>query len=136
MHHVYTLCGIEGYRDAGGKVPLPWTREQALRSLDHFWKDGGVTEMDQDPPDNKKSDAKPARLCGAGMLLLGYAAWGDPRRGVEVVRWIDKQCGPWPQLRHSPIGKPDTVMLRECSHVLVGLAWLAYDLDKLPAANR
>ena len=136
MHHVYTLWGIEAYRDAGGKVPLPWTRAQALRSLDHFWKDGGVTEFDQDPPDNKKSDTKPARLCGAGMLLLGYAAWGDPRRGVEVVQWIDKQCGPWPQLRHSPIGKPDSVMLRDCSHVLVGLAWLAYDLDKLPAANR
>ena len=86
--------GIEAYRDAGGKVPLPWTRKQALRSLDHFWKQGGVTEIDQDPPGKKKSDTKPARLCGAGMLLLGYAAWGNPRRAVEVVQWIDNNAVP------------------------------------------
>jgi hypothetical protein len=126
MHHVYTLWGIEGYRDADGKVALPWTRAQALRSLDHFGKDGGVTENDQDRPDKKKPSPAPARLCGAGMLLLGYAAWGDSRRTTETLEWIGRQCGPWPQLRHSPAAKSDTVYLRDCAHVLIGLAHLAY----------
>jgi hypothetical protein len=126
MHHMYTLWGIEGYRDAGGKVALPWTRLQALQSLDHFWKDGGVTENDQNPADKRTADPRAARLCGAGMLLLGYAAWGNPQRGAEVVEWCSKQCGPWPQLRHSPAGKSDTVYPRDCSHVLVGLAYLLF----------
>ena len=126
MHHVYTLWGIEGYRDAGGKVALPWTRTQALQSLEHFWKDDGVTENDQDQPDKKKPLPTPARLCGAGMLLLGYSDWGGPRRAADVVEWIDQQCGPWPQLRHSPVGKADTVYLRDCAHVLMGLAHLIY----------
>lgn len=126
MHHVYTLRGIEGYRDAGGKVALPWTREQALRSLDHFWKDGGVAENDQDRPDRKKPNPAPARLCGAGMLLLGYAAWGDAAHAQETLQWIEQQCGPWPQLRHSPAAAEDTVYPRDCAHVLVGLAELVY----------
>jgi hypothetical protein len=126
MHHVYTLWGIEGYRDAGGKVALSWTRAQALQSLDHFWKDGGVTENDQDLPNHKPPGAKPARLCGAGMLLLGYARWGNIRRAAQTLEWIHHQCGPWPQLRHSPTANPDTVYLRDCAHVLVGLAYLNY----------
>jgi|GEM_PF-271756 len=126
MHHIYTLWGIEGYRDAGGKVALPWTRTQALQSLDHFWKDGRVTENDQERPDKKAPNAAPARLCGAGMLLLGYAAWDGVERGDAVLRWISDECGPWPQLRHSPIGKEDTVYLRDCAHVLIGLARLVY----------
>lgn len=126
MHHVYTLWGIEGYRNMGGKVALPWSRAQALRSLDHFWKDGGVAENDQDRPDKKKPNPAPARLCGAGMLLLGYAAWGDAVHAQETLKWIDQQCGPWPQLRHSPTATADTVYLRDCAHVLFGLAQLAY----------
>ena len=126
MHHVYTLWGIEGYRDAGGTVALSWTRAQALQSLEHFWKDGGVCENDQDLPDHKKPNPAPARLCGAGMLLLGYAAWGNPQRGADVVTWADQQCGPWPHLRHSPAGKGDTVYPRDGAHVLVGLARLIY----------
>ncbi len=132
MHHVYTLWGIEGYRDTGGKVALPWTRAQTLESLEHFWKDGGVTENDQDLPGQKPPIARPARLCGAGMLLLGYARWGDARRAARTLEWIRSQCGPWPQLRHSPGAKDDTVYLRDCAHVLVGLAYLNYP----PAENR
>lgn len=131
MHHVYTLWGIESYRDAGGKVALPWTRAQALASLDHFWMDGSVTENDQDLPNHGKPDPRPARVCGAGMLLWGYAALGNPRRAADVVEWCDRQCGPWPRLRHSPIAGPDTVYPRDCSHVLVGLARLLYPSGRL-----
>jgi hypothetical protein len=126
MHHLYTLWGIEGYRDSGGKVALPSTREQTLHSLEHFWKDGGVTEYDQDLPDKKPPNPRPARLCGPGVLLLGYAAWGKPERGANVVKWMDSQCGPWLELRHSPLGNEETVYLRDCTHVLVGLARLIY----------
>lgn len=44
LHHVYTVIGIERYRTAGGRVPIPWTAEEALAATPAktgLWPAGG-----------------------------------------------------------------------------------------------
>src|SRR5262249_20269372 len=48
VHQVYTLWGIETYRDCGGRVKLPWTRAQAIESVDRFVHDGRVFSLASD----------------------------------------------------------------------------------------
>ena len=62
VHHGYILWGMELYRKHGGMHPLPWTVEQAVKSIDRFIVDHKVLRF----PELKKG---PARLWGTGMAL-------------------------------------------------------------------
>jgi len=62
VHHGYILWGMELYRKHGGMHPLPWTIEQAVKSIDSFIVDHKVLRF----PELKKG---PARLWGLALSL-------------------------------------------------------------------
>ena len=45
LRHIYTLWGSEIYRDLNGSVPLSWTREQMLESVEKFWKNSHAAHI-------------------------------------------------------------------------------------------
>ncbi|MEN6405932.1 MAG: hypothetical protein ABFC77_05615 [Thermoguttaceae bacterium] len=125
LHHVYTLWGIELYRDCGGRVPLPWTRAQAVQSMERFWHDGQICPL---PPKTVSATAKPLRLWDTGTMLAFYAKWGEPRQAQQAFEFIHEKCGPWPNLRLFPTEKPtdESFYPRHAAHVLFGLALYCY----------
>ncbi|MBN1489441.1 MAG: hypothetical protein JXA69_05935 [Phycisphaerae bacterium] len=139
IHHVYTLWGLEVYRGSGGAVKLPWTRKQAARSLDRFWKDGRICAYPE-PPAPSQADAaestsattrtsnSPAVLWSAGMLLAGYVQWGDDAGVMRSLEAIRRDYGSWPNLRLFPPERSDdtTFYPRYAAHVLIALAWQTF----------
>jgi len=81
VHHVYTLWGIETYRDTGGSVELSWTREQAIESVDRFWRKDAPGEAPARFPQDSdwKLDYEP-RLWGVGIMLGFYGKWDTPEK--------------------------------------------------------
>lgn len=124
LHHCYTLWGIERYRDCGGRVPLPWTREGAIRSAERFWREGKLCEYTE--KDSPGQSPAPARLWSAGMMLACCAQFGDTAGAGACLRAIQENYGPWPQLRTDPKAGPDKAFPRDSAHVLIGLALHAF----------
>jgi hypothetical protein len=126
VHQVYILWGVETYRDCGGRVKLPWTRAQAVESLDRYWRDGRMWEFPQDASKDKGTSINaPPRLWCIGMALGFYAKWGDADRAAKTFAVIDREYGPWPDLRFQPKGR-ETFYPRHAAHALLGLALYAY----------
>jgi hypothetical protein len=133
VHHIYTLWGIEMYRDYGGKTSLPWTRAQARESVQWFWKGDRICQYPQydlriAKPGNREF---PTVLWGAGSLLAFYGHWGTSQEASRCFEVTQKSYGKWPQQRMYPPGfgqKPndDTVYSRHNAHVLLGLAYAAF----------
>ena len=133
VHHIYTLWGVEMYRDNGGQVPLPWTREQARESVQWFWKGDRICQYPQDDlriakPGNREY---PTVLWGAGSLLAFDGHWGTTAEATRCFEVTQKSYGKWPQQRMYPPGfglKPEdnTVYSRHNAHVLLGLAYAAF----------
>lgn len=125
IHQAYILWGLETYRDHGGAVPLPWTRDQAVESLDRFWKDGTMRFFAQDEATIKPGAREdPANLWGAGMLLACYARWDAPEKSRRCFDAILADYGPFPRMRVLPASASDdeTSYPRDNAHVLFGLA--------------
>jgi hypothetical protein len=133
LHHFYTLWGIERYRDCGGNVPLPWTREAAIRSADRFWMEGQLCEYTKE--DSSGKPPRPARLWSAGMMLTFCAQFGDAIQAEKCLHAIHQNYGPWPRLRTNPKAGPDKVFPRDSSHVLIGLALHAFPNRNLNAVR-
>lgn len=132
IHHVYTLWGIETYRDCGGTVKLPWTRTQAIESVDRFWRDGRIAEFPQDVVYTDKQagfSKQPAILWSAGMMLAAYAKWGDEPHAKQAFEAIDHAYGPMPQLhiRVTDASKDEAFYPRQAAHVLWALALYAFE---------
>jgi hypothetical protein len=127
VHHVYILWGIETYRDLGGRVKLPWTREQAIASVDCFWRDGRMWALPQDAPAEPGGtiSKSPPTLWSVGFALGFYARWSEAERARRAFEAIDRDFGPWPELRLTPEGKT-TFYPRHAAHALLGLAIHAY----------
>ncbi|MDZ4819743.1 MAG: hypothetical protein SGJ20_12310 [Planctomycetota bacterium] len=138
LHHAYTLWGIETYRDAKGPVEIPWTRAEAVSSMDKFWRDG----VPQEYPQNGGTLAKlPARLWSVGMMLAFYAQFGSEKQAADCFGAIRDRYGKWPQLQLLPVAtkaveKTATqkanvqanapFIPRQAAHVLYGLAIECY----------
>lgn len=149
IHHVYTLWGVEVYRDCGGTVRLPWNCEQAVGSLDRFWREGRIVEFPEvlsttrpagssQPAGTSRSATpgkpsgvanSPAILWSAGMLLGGYARWGDRAGASRTLEAIKRDYGPWPNLRLYPPERSgdNGFYSRYAAHVLLGMAWHVFD---------
>ncbi len=130
-HHVYTLWGIESYRDRGGRVALPWTRAQAIESVGRFWRDNRIYNFPQDVTYTDKQAAfndRPAVLWSVGMMLAFYSRWGDERQAARCFDAIKRDYGPWPRVRLNPpnAGADDAFYPRHAAHLLWGLALHAF----------
>jgi hypothetical protein len=131
VHHVYTVMGIEAYRDCGGRVQLPWTRMDALRSLDSFWADGQIRQFPQNVEYAETQSAlarQPAILWDTGALLAGYAGWANWDGAARTLAAIERDYGPIPNLRLRPaeVDSDSTFYPRQAAHVLWGLALYAH----------
>jgi hypothetical protein len=125
LHHVYTLWGIESYRDVQGPVAIPWTRAEAVKSVDQFWHAGAPAEFSQDSGPLAK---QPARLWSAGMMLAFYARWGNEKQTKDCFRSIHDRYGSWPRIKlHSAAENADASFYpRQAAHVLYGLSLECY----------
>lgn len=81
--HVYILWGGELARDAG--IPVPWTREEAVASLDAY---GPVYPPDVAlTPSMARRDDSPWETAGTGAALAWAATWGG-----DLLRWSAAMC--------------------------------------------
>jgi hypothetical protein len=127
LHHIYTLWGIETYRDCGGRIKLPWTRDQAIASVDEFWKDGQIMEYPHDMiyiGDQKPFNNTRSTLWGGGSMAAAYAEWGKREKAKQALEAIERDYGPWPvlQLRAGAEKKSKDFYPRDAAHVLWGQA--------------
>ncbi len=122
VHHVYTLWGIETYRDCGGKVNVPWSRSEAIASVDRFWQEDHPVRF---ATDSEGEPGAPPRLWSVGMMLAFYGSWGPAEEADRCYRSIYRHYGAWPQLMLLPSACSDSrtpFYARHASHVLYGLA--------------
>ncbi|MBS8266265.1 hypothetical protein DYI25_17730 [Mesobacillus boroniphilus] len=117
IHHGYILWGMELYRKYGGLHPVPWTIEQAVKSIDRFIVNDKVyrfTELNKGP----------ARLWGAGMALAFYSSYDEQEKVKHLIGIIDEQYGPFPDLLYYPSvsSKNKNFYPRFAAHVLWGLS--------------
>lgn len=133
VHHAYFLWGMELFRSMDSKIHLPWSREQAIHSLDLFWKEEKIHNYPQtEPYDTDALFNEPAILWGAGMMLAFYARWGDAERTERCLDFIHEHYGPIPNLRLWPISHSDENIFypRHAAHVLYGLAYRDFYTDR------
>lgn len=125
VHQVYTLWGIEVYRDCGGRVKLPWTRKQAIESVDRYLHDGRVFSLAKDeiPNSNQKSV-----LWGTGSMLAFYGKWGSKGQASHAFEALVREHGPLPSLRLYPrdSSKDDKFFPRQAVHALWGMAYYCF----------
>ena len=134
VHHVYVLFGVEGYRDwDDGAVEIPWSRDAAAASVDHFLAEGDkkssrgkILELADIDADRSPG----ARLWGAGTMLAFYGIAEKGAKAERVFRLIDRDYGPFPKLRWVPADSTrpnkDASYLRQDAHVLYGLALVLF----------
>lgn len=132
VHHAYTLWGIESYRENIGEISIPWGREDAVKSLNSYWKGDDVKLMPQDSyePSDKSISDRPVNLWGAGAMLGLYAKWNDIESAHKALCYIDQNYGIWPGLTLYPVSYSNdkNFYSRHGAHVLWGLAYLQYSI--------
>lgn len=125
VHQVYILWGMETYRDCGGPVALPWTRAQAVESLDRFLHDSRVFSLasDETPASSQKSI-----LWGTGAMLAFYARYGTEDQAARAYDALVREHGPMPSLRLYPAGssKDESFYPRHAAHALWGMAYYCF----------
>ncbi|MEH7118601.1 hypothetical protein V7128_14435 [Neobacillus vireti] len=117
VHHGYIIWGMESYRTHGGKHQLSWSVKQSVESIDSFILDKQVLRFQ----DNR---SQPARLWGAGMALAIFAKYTNQEKAAHLIKMIEKEYGPFPDLRYYPKNKykDQSFYPRFAAHVLWGLA--------------
>lgn len=129
LHHAYILWGIEAYRDFAPDAKFTWSREQALKSLDTFWRDNVLYDFATSDCIGKPAQAKsPPRLWGTGMALAVYAKYGSAEQTERITRELLRQHGPLPNLRRtSSKSEKPAFYRRHAAHALFGLAHAGYE---------
>ncbi len=125
-------------------MKIPWSREQAIASVDQFLddglpgdgplEDGGIEKTNRgrilELADFEKTNGPQARLWGAGFMLAFYARWADDARAYRVFRIIEKNYGPMPRQHwvgsDSNYKDKGACYPRHNAHVLYGMAIAAY----------
>lgn len=129
VHHAYILWGMELYRSLRGNASLPWSRTQALQSVDRFWKNDKLYDYPQDlvyPGPRAYFNRIQARLWGIGTALAFYAMSGRRETAQQIVGLLSRDYGPFPRLRLLPeaFSKDVNFYSRQAAHVLWGLSRL------------
>jgi hypothetical protein len=127
VHHCYLLWGMEVFRSFKSNIRLPWTRKQAIKSLDVFWKGETIYNYPQNltyEADLNSVINQPAILWGAGMMMAFYGKWGDSVRKNQCLNYINNTYGPIPNLRLWPqsFSNDGVFYARYAAHVLFGIA--------------
>lgn len=127
LHQVYTLWGIELYRDHFDRVMIPWTRDQSIESVDRYTREGKPYLLPQDVPKHRKA-ARLDRLWGRGMVLAFYARWADQARARNALTQLMTYYGDWPHLVEWPSDPADAAFYpRQAAHVLLGVSIMAFE---------
>jgi hypothetical protein len=132
VHHTYIIWGMELYRIYRGKVILPWSPEQALSTLDLFWRKGKLYDFPLSDPENKEQPLsqreRPANIWGAGIMLAFYAKHGTSQKTKKCMDYIKLHYGPLDRLRLFPdwFSEDDAFYHRFAAHVLYGMACSFY----------
>jgi hypothetical protein len=118
---------MELYRSYGGSVGLPWSIDQAIQSLDRFWRDGILYDYPQDvvyTGEFEPFQNRPAILWGAGSILAFYGRWGTSDQAWKTYAYIREAYGPPPRLVVWPswFSGDEAFYPRYAAHVLWGLA--------------
>ena len=106
VHHIYTLWGMELYRSSGVGEGVPWTTQQAIASVDAFWRDGIVHDFPQDVTyvgSQAPYQDQPAFLSGTGSMLAFYVRWSDVPRTTRCFNYLVSAHGPLPDLHIWPL---------------------------------
>lgn len=128
VHHGYILWGMELFRNYKGhsSSPLTWTTNQAIQSLNSFWRNGLLYDCPQNTiyyGDQSIYNDRPANLWGAGMMMAFTAKYGFKEDSDRCREYINQVYGPFPNLRLWPkdFSSDDNFYPRYTSHVLWGL---------------
>ena len=127
VHHCLILFGIEEYRDANRPVIIPWTRDESLKSVKLFIRNGIPYDFPQDITYSGEKQAyneRPSKLWGLGVLMALSASFGDVNEASQIKTIIKQQYGRWPQLKEWPgyFSSNDTFYSRYAVFVLWGEA--------------
>ncbi len=126
VHHVYILFGMEMYRSNGGIVPLSWTIQQAVKSLDAFLINSNLYNYPQlsyfvSPLFNMND---PANLWGIGILMAYYVKSGEMDKYEICNQIVLDKYGVFPDVTVFPSDNSAGVPFypRYAAHLLYGLA--------------
>jgi len=128
VHQVYILWGTEVYRDCVGTARLPWTRAQALASLDRYWRNGLIYNFPQDVTYTEKKEIygdQKALLWGAGAMLAFHARYGSETQASHTLDTFVRAYDP-PRVWLSPQAGSKNAHFypRHAAHALWG--WSGY----------
>lgn len=126
VHHGYILWGMEIYRTNHHGHSITWSLQQAIQSMDTFIFENKVYEYPQTiAGKNITTFKRPARLWGTGMLLAFYSKYSTDSKTKQLIEIIDKDYGPFPNLKLYPeyFCKDHNLYPRHTSHVLWGLSF-------------
>ena len=124
VHHVYTIWGMELYRDYEGSVPLPWSTEDAVNSLAAFWRDGKLYEIPQNLGYDKGLKNIPARVWAVGAAIAFLSWKGSKSATAPYVTRLLQDYGTYPSVSVYPsaYSSDHSFYARFGAHVLWGLA--------------
>ncbi|MEJ6949857.1 hypothetical protein [Natronospora cellulosivora (SeqCode)] len=127
LHHLYILWGMEKYRIFGNETDISWSIEEAIRSLDYYWKDGLIYEFPLCTVGCGIARNKPARVWAIGIMLAFYAKYGREEKTHQCID-ILKINYKFPDLSIYPanFSKDNTFYARYAAHVLFGLAYMCF----------
>lgn len=140
VHHTYILWGMELYRSYGGNIEVPWSLDQALNSLNMFWRNGKLYDFPQDVNyygEKVTLKDRPAILWGSGMALAFYSKWGTSSEIQNCYDIIRNDYGRFPNMHLWPRPFNNNIFFysRHASHVLWAMAINNYATEKSYSAQ-
>jgi len=131
VHHVFILWGLERIRDLKiSEWIFPYTRKQAINSLQSFFVNNIAYDYPQDFVYTKLHYTRPMGLWGLGgcLAFLGEFRSMDDSLALDLWLRLKEAYGPWPKIRVFPISYStnDNFYPRQAAFVLWGIACINY----------
>lgn len=128
VHHIYTLWGVEEYRDHFDRITIQFSRDDSIASVDSYMRENKIYSFPQNQVYTgvqEQFNERPSNLWGVGMQLAFYSKYGKEERAKKCYKVIENEYGPIPSLRMWPMefSKDDKFYERYAVHVLLGIAY-------------